>query len=332
VIAITVMTSALYLNIIAGKRPGSIWKLLETFMDRLLIVFQAFMGQETVTNTKSILLVLLGMASIMLVCTYKDLIAVRLIAPDNILEPYFENLSVLKDHNYHIMCSHSLSKMYYRKVDKYADDELLFGHEPMRQYCYDDCLLSKFIFNNFLSKYENSSSENVGFYFRGKGDMNNGKSFEINNFIRRKTNCNSLENALSYDYSYIVYNNLRYVEAMFKTRVLQESGVTHFIENMEMHKKYEINNWKSIKRRPKSSHTKYSGVFRLAYKHIRPFAILLFSMLCLYFIAFLIEVYTFRGKILKKAVPRIVHGGYRIYFYVFAFKTIQDKYIKKASC
>jgi len=149
----------------------------------------------------------------------------------------------------------------------------------------------------------------------------------MNNFLKTKTNCDSLENALSYEYSYIVYNNLRYVEAIFKTRLLQEAGVTKFIQRMEMYKKYEI--WKSIKRPPKISHPKYfGGVFRLAHKHICPFAILLFGMLCLVFIAFLKEVYAFRQKLFNKAVPLIVYGCFSIYYYVLNFKTAKDKYIE----
>jgi len=318
-IFIILVTSALYLNITAGKRPSSVWKQIEMFIDRLLIVFQAFMGQDTVTKTKSILLVLLGIAAIMLPSTYKYLITVRLVTPDNILEPSFKNLSVLKDHNYHILCSHSLSKMYYADLGKLSEGDIFLDRDQ-RLFCLNDCLLSKFILSNLLREYENSSFQNVGFYVKGKGDMNNGKNFEIKTFIRRKTNCNSLENALSYDYSYIVYNNLRYVEAIFKTRVLQEAGVTNFIERMDIYNKYEIYNWNSIKRRPNDTHPKYSGVFRLAHKHIRPFAILLFSMLSLDFIAFLIEVYTFSKNFVNKAFFIIVDGCFRIYSYVFAFK------------
>jgi len=289
VIAITLITSALYLNFIAGKRPRGIWKQFEMFMYTLLIVFQILLGQERVKKTKSVLLLLLGIPSIMLVSTYKDLISVRLVAPENILEPSVKNLSVLKDQNYHII------------------------------FCPYDCLLSKFILSNLLREYENSSLKNVGFHVRGKGDMYNGKSFEINNFLKRKTNCDSLENALSYQYTYIVYNNLRYREAIFKTRVLKESGVTNFIER----NKYEIYNWNSIKRRPYNSHPKYiGGVFRLARKHIWPFAILLLGMLCVDFIAILREVYNFREK---NAVRRIVHGCFGIYSYIFPFKAIHGK-------
>jgi len=325
VIAITLITSALYLNITAGKGRSSIWKQVEMFMDSFLIVFQALLGQGRPTKTKSILLVPLGIAVIMLVSTYKDLIAVRLVAPENILERSFKNVSVLRDHNYHILCSHSLFGSHFQKLP-FADDELM----RVRLFCPCDCLLSKFILSNLLSEYEKSSLKNVGFYLRGRGDMYNGTSFEINSFLKRKTNCDSLENALSHEYSYIVYNNLRYLEAIFKTRLLQESGVTNFIERMDMYNKYEINNWSSINRKLKSSHPKYfGGVFRLAYKHIRPFAILLLGMLCMDFIAFLIEVYNFREK---KAVRRIVHGCFGFYSYAFPFKTIQTKYNKTASC
>jgi len=113
---------------------------------------------------------------------------------------------------------------------------------------------------------------------------------------------------------------------MFKTRVLQESGVSSFIERMEMYKKYEINNWTSIKR-PKSVHPFYkiySGAFRLTQKQNRPFAILLFSMLCLDFIAFLIDVYATTEKFLNKAVSMIVDGCLGIYSYAFIFETTQD--------
>jgi len=324
VIAITLFTSALYLNIKAGKRPSGIWKQIEMFMDTLLIVFKALVGQERVKKIESILLLLLGIATTMLVSTYKDLIAVRLVAPENILEPSVKNLSVLKDHSYHFVCSHSLSGKHFQELP-YAEGELM----RMRRFCPYDCLLSKVSLSNLLHEYEKLSSKNVGFYVRGKGDMHNGKSFEINNFLKRKTNCDSLENALSYDFSFIVYNNLRYLEAIFKTRLLQESGVTNFIERMDIYKKYEIYNWTSIERRPNNAHPKYiGGVFRLARKHIRPFAILLLGMLSMDFIAFLIEVYNFREK---KAVRRIVNGCSGCYSYVCPYKTIRNEYNKTAS-
>jgi len=102
--------------------------------------------------------------------------------------------------------------------------------------CSSDFLLTEFILRNFLGEYDsNSSLRNVEFAVRGKGDMNNGKSFEMNSFIKTKTYCNSLENTFSYEYSYIVYNNLRYAEALFITRALQESGVSSQFNKLPQH-------------------------------------------------------------------------------------------------
>jgi len=335
-ISITLATFALYL-IIAGKRQSGILKQIEMFTETLFIVFAGFMGQKTVN--KSVILVLLAIASLMLVSTYKDSMTVRLVSPHKTLQGSFKNLSDLVDHDYHRILCPTIVRHYTSlpNLDNWVPFvkwkiELIKRRSTVLDFKNDD-LLSEFLLSNLLNKYENSSLINVGFYVIGKGDVYNGKSFEMNNFLKRKTNCNSLENALFYESSYIVYNTLRYLEAFFITRVLQESGVSRFIERMEMHKKYEINNWNSMNRPLSVRLSKHSGGFRLSHQ-IRPFAILLFGMVCLDLFAFSKEVYATRWMIwknLRKSVPMIKDGCFGIYSYVFDLETAEDKYVKATS-